>query len=49
MECRLICRPLLLHLLRILIEDVGVDTKIFKAYIFMCILAGAMKLLIQAL
>ena len=48
MECRPISHFLLL-LLRMLIKDVGVKMKIFKAYITVCILVGAMKLLVQAL
>ena len=46
MECRPICRFLLL---RTLIKDVGVKMKIFEAYISACILARAMKLLVQVL
>ena len=47
MECRAICRFLLLILLllRILIKDVGIKMKIISA----CILVRAMKLLVQAL
>ena len=44
-----LCRILLLLLLRILIKDVGVAPKNFEAYISTCILARAMKLLLQAL
>ena len=48
MECRPICRLLLLLflLLRILIKDVGVGT---EAYIFACVLARAIKLLMHSL
>ena len=50
MECRPICRFLLLFLLLcILIEDVGVEMKIFEAYIFVCIQGRTMKLSIQVL
>ena len=40
---------LLLLLLRILIKEVGIETKFFKAYISTCILSRAMKFSIQAL
>ena len=43
-----LCRILLL-LLRILIKDMGVAPKNFEAYISTCILARALKLLLQAL
>ena len=46
--CRILLLLLLL-LLRILIKDVGVAPKNFEAYISMCILARAMKFLLQAL
>ena len=49
MECRPICRILLLLLLCILIKDVITEINLFKAYISMCILGRAMKFPIQAL
>ena len=48
MECRPICRFLLL-LLCMLIEEVGIEIKIFEPYISACILGGAMKLSIKVL
>ena len=49
MECRPVCCfLLLLLLLRILIKNVGIKMKIFEAHISACILARAMKLLVQA-
>ena len=46
MECRPICRFLLLLLLLlcILIKEMGIEIKIFVPYIFVCILGRAMKL-----
>ena len=48
MKCGPIC-CFLFFLLCILIKEVGVEMKIFKAYTSACILGRAMKLLIQAL